>query len=464
MDLIQAFVLDGTSYTVDTVWQDEEPLFKANDIARVLGIGNIRTSLSTLSDEDKVVILNDTLGGPQQTTYLKEAAAYQIVMRSRKPVARPFQNWLSEVAVAIRRKGAYELEQRKLADEAKRYKEDCAKNKHDALVSAFRGPDRPVVYMGIIDVVDENRHAGIDKVIKIGHTSDVFDRAAKIRHDMGSFRFFEIIDCPKPGCVDLEGYIKSHKELAEYKYTGPIYHGRTSTETFVFSDKLMDTAIAIAKRNLSRFSEKKLNDYPDESKMLAKFSAFLKKVRVEQVSTTSDPNHEQSGGNTDGSSGSGNNNINRTIVYCLPEDRKHTQARGNKVQRYSEDGTTLLKTYPGFADASRDPELDSPVDNMIKQSAANRTVYKGFRWAELDRAAADDTSQDIGTSVEMPTQKKGLVAMIDLNHTSSECSATKGKHQRTVSLRQMRPYLRPSRRVQSLAVTTSRCGFNARKT
>lgn len=82
MDLIPAFVLNDTSYTIHTIWADDEPLFKANDIAKVLGIGNIHESLTSLTQDEKVLISTDTLGGPQQATCLKEAAAYRIVMRA----------------------------------------------------------------------------------------------------------------------------------------------------------------------------------------------------------------------------------------------------------------------------------------------------------------------------------------------------------------------------------------------
>ena len=107
----------------------------------------------------------------------------------------------------------------------------------------------------------------------------------------------------------------------------------------------------------------------------------------------------------------------REIVYILPNDRRYTQARGNKVQRYTADGKTLLKTYPGFVEASRDPEVDSPVSAIIRGASRNKTVYKGFRWAELPRDADDNTVQDIGATVTLPTQKKGLVAMISLDQT-----------------------------------------------
>jgi hypothetical protein len=52
----------------------------------------------------------------------------------------------------------------------------------------------------------------------------------------------------------------------------------------------------------------------------------------------------------------------------MDEIRKFTAAKGNKVQRYSPDGKTLLQTYPGAIDVLRDPNLDSPSRKRINEA------------------------------------------------------------------------------------------------
>lgn len=93
MDLIKVFVLDGTPYTIDTIWENDEPLYKANDLAKVLGIKNVNTSIS---DEDTVVRPTDTSDG--MVTVVKEQAAYGLVMKSRRPLAQTFQRWMCTAA------------------------------------------------------------------------------------------------------------------------------------------------------------------------------------------------------------------------------------------------------------------------------------------------------------------------------------------------------------------------------
>ena len=112
------------------------------------------------------------------------------------------------------------------------------------------------------------------------------------------------------------------------------------------------------------------------------------------------------------------NFVQQLEPMCPVEDeRRYTQARGNKIQRYTPDGQTLLKTYPGCAEVLRDDDVPPASAGKLREACQNRTVYKGFRWAALDRALPDDTVQDIGESVFGPTQRKGLVALLDHTRT-----------------------------------------------
>ena len=111
----------------------------------------------------------------------------------------------------------------------------------------------------------------------------------------------------------------------------------------------------------------------------------------------------------------GTQHVEPLPYYTPPDDRRFTQTRGDKIQKYSSDGKQLLETYPGCAEAARLAQGPVPVANMIREAIEKRKVYKGFRWAKLDRSLPDDTVQDIGETVESRTSTKGLLAMIALD-------------------------------------------------
>ncbi|WP_345432001.1 phage antirepressor [Actinoallomurus vinaceus] len=91
-----------------TVLIDGEPWFVAADVCAVLDLGNPRSSLALLDDDERGVYRVDTPGGPQNATIVNEAGLYSLILRSRKPEARAFKRWVThDVLPAIRRTGSY---------------------------------------------------------------------------------------------------------------------------------------------------------------------------------------------------------------------------------------------------------------------------------------------------------------------------------------------------------------------
>lgn len=89
---------------------DGEPWFVASDICESLEIKNSRQAVSKLDDDEKGVILNDTLGGKQSVASVNESGLYALIVQSRKPVAKAFRKWVtSEVLPSIRKTGRYEV-------------------------------------------------------------------------------------------------------------------------------------------------------------------------------------------------------------------------------------------------------------------------------------------------------------------------------------------------------------------
>lgn len=100
------FTYDGLP--IQTVSIDGEPWFVAGGVAEVLGLGNPRSSLALLDDDEKGVHTMDTLGGQQSVAIVNESGLYSLILRSRKPEAKAFKRWIThEVLPAIRKTGSY---------------------------------------------------------------------------------------------------------------------------------------------------------------------------------------------------------------------------------------------------------------------------------------------------------------------------------------------------------------------
>lgn len=94
--------------TVRVVDVNGEPWFVARDVCECLELGNPRTSIALLDEDEKGVHTMDTPGGQQEMSIVSEAGLYSLILRSRKPEAKAFKRWIThEVLPAIRRHGAY---------------------------------------------------------------------------------------------------------------------------------------------------------------------------------------------------------------------------------------------------------------------------------------------------------------------------------------------------------------------
>lgn len=90
----------------------DEPLFCLADICRILDIKNVSDCKSRLDQRGIVLSDTPTNGGIQQLVYVNEKNLYKVIMRSDKPQAEPFQDWVcGEVLPSIRKHGAYATEE-----------------------------------------------------------------------------------------------------------------------------------------------------------------------------------------------------------------------------------------------------------------------------------------------------------------------------------------------------------------
>lgn len=85
----------------------ENPLFLAKDVADWIGHSNSRSMIDSVDEDEKVVRNVYTLGGNQETWMLTENGLYEVLMQSRKKIAKEFKKGIKEILKSIRKHGAY---------------------------------------------------------------------------------------------------------------------------------------------------------------------------------------------------------------------------------------------------------------------------------------------------------------------------------------------------------------------
>lgn len=105
---------------IRVVTLNDLPWFVAADACRVLGLrtDNGAWTLRHLDEAEKYLLTSTSGGGFRGTGCwtVSESGLYKLIMRSDKPEAKPFQDWVTKVVLpAIRKDGAYIMGEEKVA-------------------------------------------------------------------------------------------------------------------------------------------------------------------------------------------------------------------------------------------------------------------------------------------------------------------------------------------------------------
>lgn len=87
----------------------EEPLFLAKDVAEWIeyDTSSVNKMITNVDDDEKVRKNVPTLGGIQESWFLTENGLYEVLMQSRKPIAKQFKKEVKEILKTIRKHGIY---------------------------------------------------------------------------------------------------------------------------------------------------------------------------------------------------------------------------------------------------------------------------------------------------------------------------------------------------------------------
>ena len=96
----------------------ENPLFLAKDVAIRIeyDLSSINKMLNSVDEDEKVRKNVPTLGGIQEMWFLTEDGLYEVLMLSRKPIAKKWKKKVKEILKEIRKTGYYGKKKKSLAE------------------------------------------------------------------------------------------------------------------------------------------------------------------------------------------------------------------------------------------------------------------------------------------------------------------------------------------------------------
>ena len=80
----------------------DNPLFLAKDVAEMIGHSNHRMMLKSVDEEEKQCVNNPyALKGQQEQWFLTEDGLYEVLMQSRKPIAKKFKKGVKDSSISL---------------------------------------------------------------------------------------------------------------------------------------------------------------------------------------------------------------------------------------------------------------------------------------------------------------------------------------------------------------------------
>lgn len=105
ISILKKTELFGNNFTVyGTV---EEPLFLAKDIARLINHSDVSTMMQPIDADEKLIQTMLVSGQNRKVWMLTENGLYEVLMQSRKPIAREFKKGVKAILKEIRKTGGY---------------------------------------------------------------------------------------------------------------------------------------------------------------------------------------------------------------------------------------------------------------------------------------------------------------------------------------------------------------------
>lgn len=89
----------------------ENPLFLAKDVANWIEHSDISTMMRTVDDNEKLLQTLFVSGQNREMWFLTEDGLYEVLMQSRKPIAKEFKKEVKQILKTIRKHGLYAKEE-----------------------------------------------------------------------------------------------------------------------------------------------------------------------------------------------------------------------------------------------------------------------------------------------------------------------------------------------------------------
>jgi len=110
IDILERIIVQG--HDLDIYGTKEDPLFLAVDVAKLIdySVGNTGQMLNSVDGYEKLTLTMQRAGQKRDMWFLTEYGFYEVLMQSRKPIARRFKSSVKNILkdLRLRDEGSFE--------------------------------------------------------------------------------------------------------------------------------------------------------------------------------------------------------------------------------------------------------------------------------------------------------------------------------------------------------------------
>lgn len=204
---------------------DGEPWFVAKDICDILGISNPTMAIEGLENFERAKF---NLGRQGEANIISESGFYTLVLRSRKPVAKPFRIWVTnKILPTIRKTGGYVNNDDLFISTYLPFADDNTKLLFSTTLQTIRNQNEQLKKKDQEIAYKQEVINGLTDDTPIYKKKDVINRICKRRSGNYANRYKELYKCFRENFhIDLEarceGYnlkqVKKKDQLSVVKY------------------------------------------------------------------------------------------------------------------------------------------------------------------------------------------------------------------------------------------------------
>lgn len=256
LEIIDERILLGKQFKV--YGDFENPLFLAKDVAEWIdyGISNVSKMVSSVDEDEKLITrINNT-----SATFLTESGLYEVLMLSRKPIAKKFKKEVKRILKEIRINGGYIQTNENDTDETIMAKaliiaqKTIEKNNKRIKQLESENTEKQKVIEEKENIISEQKPKA-EFYDKVTESKDVFDfkKVAKTINCKGLGRNNLMAILKKENILDYQNlpyqrYVtQGYFKVVEKNYTDFFGNERVSTKTVVFQ-KGIDFIVRLLKK------------------------------------------------------------------------------------------------------------------------------------------------------------------------------------------------------------------------